>query len=137
MLPSAPSLTLDPPPQKSPAQSFLLPRITYCPDNALCISEAIKLPRFFSASPSSLSLCLPPSSSTYRYDCASGNSGKVPMGVLRCRWLGQRSIFALYRVICFVIIMPTEFRVILSMRIFEKRIGFHCENYNLLSNVLL
>lgn len=57
-----PFLSLSIQPRGNPpyAQSFLLTRITYCPDNALCISEAIKLPRGFFASLSRpLSLFLP------------------------------------------------------------------------------
>lgn len=49
MLPPPVSLTFDPTGNPPYAQSFLLTRITYCLDNALCISEAIKLPRGFFA----------------------------------------------------------------------------------------
>lgn len=136
LLPSH-TLTHDPPPQKSvPAQSFLLPRITYCPDNALCISEAIKLPHGFFASPSSFLFLFPSLFSllsVYRYDCAAGNSGKVSRGSLRRRCLEQRFILFLYRIIRFATTISSEFWYTLPKNVKKRfllpsKIFFRCKD---------
>lgn len=64
-----PFLSLSIQPRGNPpyAQSFLLTRITYCPDNALCISEAIKLPRGFFCISFPASFPLSPSSRPSRW----------------------------------------------------------------------